>query len=66
MAGDSYIFDEAGLSQITIPILAMGGSADTGTPYDWGIKPSYDYASSDQKALVTLVGAEHNDRKQPV
>jgi hypothetical protein len=26
-------------------MLAIGGTADTGTPYDWGIKPAYDYAT---------------------
>ena len=59
MAGDSYLFDQAGLSKITIPVMAMGGTADTLTPYDWGSKPTYDYISSVQKALVTFVGAEH-------
>jgi predicted dienelactone hydrolase len=59
MAGNSYLFDQEGLSNITIPMMAIGGSADTGTPYDWGTKPSYDYAASEQKALVTLTGAEH-------
>ena len=59
MAGDSYLFDMAGLSQITLPMMAIGGTADTGTPYDWGSKPSYDHASSAQKTLVGLVGAEH-------
>jgi predicted dienelactone hydrolase len=59
MAGDSYLFDKLGLSKITIPMMAMGGTADTGTPYEWGAKPSYEYASSEQKALVTFMGAEH-------
>jgi predicted dienelactone hydrolase len=59
MAGDSYLFDQAGLSKIAIPMMAIGGTADTGTPYEWGSKPSYDYASSEQKALVTFIGAEH-------
>jgi predicted dienelactone hydrolase len=59
MAGDSWIFDKAGLSKITIPMMAMGGTADTGTPYGWGVKPAYDHASSAQKALVTFVGGEH-------
>jgi predicted dienelactone hydrolase len=59
MAGNSYLFNQKGLSNITIPMMAIGGSADTGTPYDWGTKPSYDYAGSEQKALVTLTGAEH-------
>ena len=59
MAGDSYLFDKAGLAKITIPMMAIGGTADTGTPYEWGSKPSYDNASSAKKALVTLEGAEH-------
>ena len=59
MSCDAFLFDKAGLSTITIPMMAMGGTADTGAPYDWGTKPSYDYASSAQKALVGFVGAEH-------
>ena len=59
MAGDSSLFDQVGLSKITVPMMAMGGTADTGEPYDWGDKPAYDYAASEQKALVTFVGAEH-------
>jgi hypothetical protein len=39
--------------------MAIGGTADTGAPYEWGTKPSYEYASSAQKALVGFVGAEH-------
>jgi len=59
MAGDSYLFDKAGLAQITIPMMAISGDADTGTPFEWGAKPAYDYAASTKKALVTLNGAEH-------
>ena len=59
MAGDAFMFDKAGLSKITIPMMAIGGTADTGAPYDWGTKPSYEYASSARKALVAFVGAEH-------
>ncbi len=59
MAGDSYLFDQAGLANITIPMMAMGGTADFGTPYDWGAAPAYEHASSEQKALVGLTGAEH-------
>jgi len=59
MAGDSFMFDQAGLSKVTIPMMAMGGTADTGTPYDWGTRPSYDHASSVRKALVAFVGGEH-------
>jgi predicted dienelactone hydrolase len=59
MAGDSYLFGEAGLAEITVPLLAMGGTADTGTPAEWGILPAFEYASSQQKALVLFENAEH-------
>jgi len=59
MAGDAYFFNEAGLSEITIPVLAMGGTADTGTPYAWGTQPTYEYVSSESKARVALEDAEH-------
>jgi predicted dienelactone hydrolase len=59
MAGDSYLFDQAGLAEITIPVLAMGGTADTGTPFEWGVGPTYTYVSSQHKALVTFENAEH-------
>ena len=59
ISGDAYLFDEAGLSQITIPMMAISGTADTGTPYDWGAHLSYRHASSARKALVGFVGAEH-------
>jgi predicted dienelactone hydrolase len=59
MAGDSYLFDQAGLAEITMPVLAMGGTADTGTPFEWGVGPTYAYVSSQQKALVTFEDAGH-------
>ena len=57
LAGDSYLFDSAGLSKIVIPMLAMGGTSDV--KYEWGTKPAYEYAASAQKALVTFTGADH-------
>jgi predicted dienelactone hydrolase len=59
MAGDSYFFNEDGLAAITVPVMAISGTADTGTPWLWGAKPTYDYTSSERKALVGLEGAEH-------
>lgn len=59
LAGDAYLFDQAGLAQITVPMMAIGGTADTGTPYTWGSRPTYDYAASARKTLVTFVGGEH-------
>lgn len=59
MAGDAYLFDQAGLAKITVPIMAIGGTADTGTPYTWGSRPTYEYAASAHRTLVTFTGGEH-------
>ena len=59
MAGDSYQFGQDGLAQIEVPIMVIGGTADTMTPYEWGSKPAYEFASSEHKALVTFEGGEH-------
>lgn len=59
MAGDAYQFDPAGLAEIDIPVLAMGGTLDTGTPYHWGTQRTYEYVSSDRKAQVGFENAEH-------
>ena len=59
IAGDAFLFDAKGLASITVPMMAIGGTADTGTPWDWGSKLSYHYASSAEKSLVGSVGAEH-------
>ncbi len=59
MAGDAYLFEEAGLAEITLPMLALGGNVDESTPYLWGARLAYDYASSSQKALVTIESGNH-------
>ena len=59
MAGDAYLFDRRGLEAMTVPVLAMGGTVDVGTPYTWGAKLTYDGAGSADKSLVTFPGAGH-------
>ncbi len=59
MAGDSYIFDQAGLAEITIPVMAMGGTRDNSTPYEWGTQPTYEYVSSQNRSLVAFERARH-------
>lgn len=59
MAGDAYLFDRRGLAELKVPIMVMGGTIDDGTPYTWGAKPTYDYAASKNKSLVTFPGAGH-------
>jgi len=59
MAGDAYFFGADGLSQITVPVMALGGTNDNDTPYEWGPGPTYEHVSSETKVRIGLVGAEH-------
>lgn len=59
LAGDAYPFDQRGLGALEVPVMAMGGTVDEGTPYTWGAKLTYDHAGSRDKALVTFPGAGH-------
>ncbi len=59
MAGDAYLFDQRGLADLKVPVMAMGGTIDEGTPYTWGAKPTYDHAASKNKTLITFPGAGH-------
>ena len=59
MAGDAYPFDQRGLAELKVPVMAMGGTIDEGTPYKWGAKLTYDHVGSENKSLVTFPGAGH-------
>ena len=59
MAGDAYPFDQRGLAELGVPIMAMGGTIDDGTPYTWGAKLTYDHVGSENKTLISFPGAGH-------
>jgi predicted dienelactone hydrolase len=59
MAGDAFFFGQAGLAEITVPVMAIGGTNDKDSPYIWSTHPTYEYTSSSKKARVALEGAEH-------
>ncbi len=59
MSGEGHLFNEEGLAEITIPVLIMGATSDNSVPYDWSVRPVYDYVSSQQKILVTFEYADH-------
>ncbi|MEZ4644828.1 MAG: hypothetical protein R3E31_19205 [Chloroflexota bacterium] len=59
MAGDAFFFGQVGLAEITVPLLAIGGTADKDSPYTWGTQPTYEYVSSARKARVALNDAGH-------
>ncbi len=59
LAGDAFFFGAAGMAELEVPVLAIGGTADRDSPYAWGTRPTYDYAASARKAVVALTEAEH-------
>lgn len=59
IAGDSYLFGEAGLAEVTVPTLVIAGTADVGTPWDWGPGPTFEHIGSSSRAMVGLTGARH-------
>ncbi len=59
MAGNAYEFDQQGLAEITVPMMAMGGTHDIGTPYMWGTHLAYEHVSSATKVLVAFENADH-------
>jgi predicted dienelactone hydrolase len=59
LAGDAFFFGQDGLAEITVPVMAIGGTHDSDAPYMWGTYPTYEYASSAAKVRIALLGAEH-------
>jgi predicted dienelactone hydrolase len=59
LAGDAFYFGRDGLAEITVPVMAIGGTADGDSPYLWGTYPTYEYVSSATKVRIALVDAEH-------
>lgn len=59
IAGDAAMFGESGLTEVNVPLMAIGGMADTDSPFEWGTRLSYDGVSSVRKVEVALEGAAH-------
>jgi len=59
LAGDAFFFGQEGLAEIDVPVLAIGGTADHDSPFEWSTQPTYDYVSSPRKARLALDEAEH-------
>lgn len=59
ISGDAHVFSRAGLSSITIPMMAIGGTGDFVTPWDWAAQLAYEGVSSARKSLLAFVGAGH-------
>lgn len=59
IAGDTAMFGEAGLSELSAPVMVIGGTADTDTPYEWGPGLTFAHGGSRRKVEVALEGAGH-------
>lgn len=59
LAPDAIMFGEAGLRHVTAPLLVIGGTADTDSPFRWGAELAYDGVGSPRKVEVAVEGAEH-------
>lgn len=59
IAGDAYLFGEQGMKSVEVPMMAIGGTADFGTPWSWGAQMAFDHTSSTSRALVGLDGGSH-------
>ena len=59
LASDAFFFGQAGLAEINVPVMAIGGTADNDAPYMWGTYPAYEYVSSPKKVRIALDNAEH-------
>jgi predicted dienelactone hydrolase len=59
MAGDAALFGAAGLDEVEVPVMAIGGTADIDSPFKWGTQLTYDHVSSPRKVEVAVEGAAH-------
>ena len=66
LAGDALFFGQEGLAEITVPVMAIGGTRDKDSPYMWGTYPAYEHTSSATKARIALVDAEHISLHRPM
>jgi predicted dienelactone hydrolase len=58
-AGDAFLFDRAGLAEVAVPLLVMGGTADAAAPFDWTTALAFEHAGAPRRAQVALNEAEH-------
>ena len=59
LAGDALMFGADGLASLTVPVLAIGGTADRDSPFEWGTGAAFEHAATSRKVEVSLEGAEH-------
>ena len=58
IAGDAFLFD-GGLASMKVPMLAIGGTGDTASPFEWSSLLAYNASGSAQKTLAAFDHGEH-------
>jgi predicted dienelactone hydrolase len=59
LAGDAMMFGAEGLASLTVPVLAIGGTADRDSPFEWGAGAAFEHAAATRKVQVSLQDAGH-------
>jgi predicted dienelactone hydrolase len=57
--GPGPVFGERGLASATVPMLLIAGTADHDAPYEWAGVFVYEYWGGDERALISIIGANH-------
>lgn len=59
IAGDAAVFGPTGLGEITMPVMAVGGTADVDSPFRWGTELTYEHVASTNKVEIGFEGGAH-------
>lgn len=59
IAGDAAVFGRDGLGEVTVPMMAIGGTADIDSPFRWGTQLTYDHVASPRKVEISFEAAGH-------
>ncbi len=59
IAGDAAVFGPSGLREVTVPVMAIGGTADVDSPFEWGTELTYEHVASSNKIEIGFEGAAH-------
>jgi predicted dienelactone hydrolase len=59
IAGDAYPFGPRGLAHVRVPVMLAGGTADSGTPFDWGTGMAIEHVTGVHKLAFVLREADH-------
>lgn len=59
IAGDAAVIGRTGLGEITMPVMAIGGTADVDSPFRWGTELTYEHVASTNKVEIGFEGGAH-------